>query len=241
MKKFGGGKEVDAQERSDKQSGKGKYKEAATWEASRVHQMEVSEHRGWKVAWALGACLVLSWAAIVFMMPLKETVPYVVRVDSSTGIPDILTTLNTEKVEFDEVMDRYWLARYVRARESYDWYTLQEDYETVGLLSASDVGKIYASAYEGDNALQKKRANRIRVTVEIISIVPTPNRTATIRFRTRTAPPDGGSPPEVANYVATIAYQYKPRTSMKGSDRLVNPFGFVVTSYRVDKEMGGGL
>lgn len=224
-----------------KEAGKEKFAKAMSWEASRVHQLEVSERRAWRVVWTTGALVVLSWVAIVLMMPLKETVPYVVRVDSSTGIPDILTTLNSEKVEFDEVMDRYWLARYVRAREGYDWYTLQEDYETVGLLSNADVGRIYASQYEGENALHTRLANRVRKTVEIVSIVPTPNRTATIRFRTRTAPPDGSSPPEVATHVATVAYQYKQPSVMSNSDRLINPFGFIVTSYRVDTEMGGGL
>lgn len=218
-----------------------KFERAMSWEASRVHQLESSERKAWRVAWAAAATVVLSWVAIVLMMPLKETVPYVVRVDSSTGIPDILTTLNSEKIEFDEVMDRYWLARYIRAREGYDWYTLQEDYETVGLLSSSDVGAVYASQYDGENAIHNRLANRVRRTVEIVSIVPTPNRTATIRYRTFTAPPDGSADPEVATHVATVAYHYKQPSVMNTRDRLINPFGFVVTSYRVDREMGGGL
>lgn len=218
-----------------------KFEHAMSWEASRVHQLESSERKAWRVAWAAAVTVVLSWVAIVLMMPLKETVPYVVRVDSSTGIPDILTTLNSEKVEFDEVMDRYWLARYIRAREGYDWYTLQEDYETVGLLSGADVGAVYAAQYDGENAIHNRLANRVRRTVEIVSIVPTPNRTATVRYRTFTAPPDGSAAPEVATHVATVAYQYKQPSVMNTGDRLINPFGFVVTSYRVDREMGGGL
>jgi len=223
-------------------SGKGNtFAEAMTWEASRVHQMERSEQRAWRIAFAAAVLVILSWVAIVLMLPLKETVPYVVRVDSSTGIADIMTTLNSEKVEFDEIMDRYWLARYVRARETYDWYTLAEDYNTVGLLSAPDVGRLYAAQFVGDNSIEKRNANRIRTTVEIVSIVPTPNYTATVRYRTKTAPPDGSSAPVIASHIATIAYTYKRPSAMSGSDRLINPFGFVVLSYRTDEEMGGGL
>jgi len=214
---------------------------AMTWEASRVHQLERSEQRAWRIAFAAAVLVVVSWVAIVLMLPLKETVPYVVRVDSATGIADLMTTLNSEKVEFDEVMDRYWLARYVRARETYDWYTLEEDYNTVGLLSAPDVGRVYAAQFVGDNSIEKRNANRIRTTVEIVSIVPTPHHTATVRYRTRTAPPDGSSPPVIATHVATIAYTYKRPSAISGSDRLINPFGFVVLSYRTDEEMGGGL
>jgi len=228
--------------RKAKTPDKGKtFAAAMTWEASRVQQMERSEQRAWRIAFSAAVLVILSWVAIVLMLPLKETVPYVVRVDSATGIADIMTTLNSEKIEFDEVMDRYWLARYVRARESYDWYTLEEDYTTVGLLSATDVGRLYATQFVGDTSIEKRNANRIRITVEIVSIVPTPHHTATVRYRTRTAPPDGSSPPVTATHIATIAYTYKRPSVMPGRDRLINPFGFVVLSYRTDEEMGGGL
>lgn len=41
--------------------------------------------------------------------------------------------------------------------------------------------------------------------------------------------------PEPQRYIATIAYEYK-NAGMKDEDRLINPLGFQVTSYRVDKE-----
>lgn len=212
----------------------------ATWEASRVAALEVSERRAWRVAFAGLAVGVLAFAGIILMLPLKESVPYVVRVDKATGQTELLTQFNSKDLSFDEVMDKYWLATYIRARESYDWYSIQADYNTVNLLSNEDVARQYNAQFEGANALHTRRANRTKILVDIISIVPLENRTATIRYTTRQLNPDGTGVPAVANYVATIAYDYKPESRFSSSERLINPFGFVVNSYRTDREAVGG-
>lgn len=212
------------------------YDKALDWEASRVLLTEQSERRAWRWASTALCLLVLSWVAIVLMMPLKETVPYVIRVDSATGVPDIVTTMNQKGVAFDEVMDKYWVARYIRARETYDWYSLQEDYETVGMLSSGPVGKEYARLFAGESSLDKLNGAKVRRTVEVLSVVPSGTGTATVRFRTRTAPTDGSSPPSIAGWVATVSYEYRNPSIMQESYRLTNPFGFQVMSYRIDPE-----
>ncbi|HBN8448266.1 TPA: virB8 family protein [Pseudomonas aeruginosa] len=214
---------------------------AMDWEASRIQSIEKSERRAWKVAGAFGGGFVLSVLAITFMMPLKESVPYVIRVDNTTGVPDIVTALDTKGVGYDEVMDKYWMAQYVRARETYDWYTLQKDYNTVGLLSSANVGATYAALFEGKDALDKKYGSSVRATVEIVSVVPTGRGTGAVRFiktTKRVDDPDGAG--TVTKWVATVAYEYRNPSLIKESQRLVNPFGFQVLSYRVDPEMVGG-
>lgn len=211
------------------------YDRALDWEASRILLIERSERRAWRWASSALALLVLSWVAIVLMMPLKQTVPYVIRVDGATGVPDIVTTMSSKGVAFDDVMDKYWVARYIRARESYDWYSLQDDYDTVGLLSSLPVGKAYAGQFGGENGLDKVNGANVRRVVEVLSVVPTGNGVATVRFRTKTGPADGTSP-TVEGWVATVGYKYRNPSVMKESFRLTNPFGFQVMSYRVDPE-----
>jgi type IV secretion system protein VirB8 len=215
------------------------FDQAIDWEASRVQTIERSERRAWFVAFAGVAVTVLSWLAIVLMMPLKEMVPYVIRVDSATGVPDIVTALDTKGVGFDEAMDKYWMAQYVRARETYDWYTLQKDYNTVGLLSSSPVGASYAAQFEGKDALDKKFGSVVRATVEIMSIVPNGRGVGTVRFVKTTRRTDDDGPGTVTKWVATVAYEYRNPSLIRESQRLINPFGFQVLSYRVDPEMLG--
>jgi type IV secretory pathway component VirB8 len=136
---------------------------ALNWESTRINLVEKSEQRAWRVVTVLAICIVLLAVAIALMLPLKENTPYVIRVDNTTGVPDIVTAMDTKGVSFDEVMDKYWLAQYVRAHETYDWYTLQKDYDTVGLLSTARVGQEYAALFDGKGALDKTRCHRLEL------------------------------------------------------------------------------
>ena len=49
------------------------HDEAMDWEASKTLDREKSERRAWTVAILAGIMTVLSWLAIVLMMPLKTT------------------------------------------------------------------------------------------------------------------------------------------------------------------------
>lgn len=216
------------------------HDDAMDWEASKTLAREKSERRAWSVAILAGIMTVLSWLAIVIMMPLKESVPYVIRVDNATGVPDIVTAMDDKKVTGDEVMDKYWLAQYVLARETYDWHTLQQDYDKVGLLSSPNVGKAYAELFDGKDALDKRYGENIRATVKVISVVPSGAETGTVRFIKTTKRVDEEGPGASTSWVATIAFEYRNPSIIKESQRLVNPFGFQVLSYRVDPEMMGG-
>ena len=213
------------------------FTDALDWEAARALDLERSARRAWRVAGAAVGLTVLSWLALVLLLPLKQTVPFVIRVDSASGVPDVVTTLADWRVAYNDVLDKYWLAQYVRARETYDWYTLQKDYNTVGLLSAPVVGADYAKLFEGPEALDKKWSNAVRATVDIVSVVPTVKGTATVRFRKTTKRVADPGPGDVASWVATVAYEYRNPSKIKESLRLVNPFGFQVLSYRVDPEL----
>lgn len=212
------------------------HQEAMSWETSRVLQLEKSERRAWTVAAVSAVTVLLSWLAIVFMMPLKEAVPYVIRVDNATGVPDIVTTLKEKSVAGDEVMDKFWVAKYVRAHETYDWYSLQEEYETVNLLSSPGVAADYNKRFEGEGALDKTFGNNVRVTVAVASIVLSGKGVATVRFTKRIRTLADGRE-DVSQWVATIGYEYRGTAKLRESVRLTNPFGFQALTFRLDEEV----
>lgn len=214
------------------------YDEALNWEAAHVRLVEKSERRAWKIAGAFGTITVLLGIGIAGMLPLKQHVPYLVRVNAQTGAPDILTSLDEKSVSYDTVMDKYWLSQYVIARETYDWYTLQKDYETVGMLSSPSEGQSYASQFQGDKALDKQYGSNVRTSVTIVSIVPNGKGIGTVRFAKTTKRTNETGDGETTHWIATIGYQYVNPSLMSESARLTNPLGFNVTSYRVDPEMG---
>lgn len=213
---------------------------ALDWESSRTDLIARSERRAWFIA---KFCVLISALAIIamfFMLPLKEAVPFVVRVDNTTGVPDIVTAMRDVEITQEDALNKYWLATYIRARESYNWFTLQKDYNTVGLLSAKAVGADYASLFEGDDALDQRYGKKVDASIKIISIIPTTPTTATIRF-IKTIKRNGDKGPGTSTkWLASISFTYHTKLAMKDSERLVNPFGFKVLSYRVDPEMVGG-
>lgn len=220
---------------------KAPFAAAINWESSRIHAIERSERRAWLVALGAAILAIVAVVAIAGLTPLKESVPYVIRVDGTTGVPDLVTTIKDKAVTGDEVMNKYWLAQYVRARETYDWYTIQTDYNMVGLLSSPNVGAGYSQLFTGADALDKKFGKTVRATVEIVSVVPNGPNSGTVRFIKTTKRVDQeGASTTSQKWVATVAFEYRATTRIKESDRLVNPFGFQVMSYRVDPEMAGG-
>src|SRR5688572_24017654 len=63
-------------------------KEAASWDADReAHRRQTLRTTRW-AACAGWVCAVAATAAILVMSPLKQTQPFLIRVDSSTGVVD---------------------------------------------------------------------------------------------------------------------------------------------------------
>lgn len=233
-------KKIRPQPDPDLDKSNGPYDKELTWEASRIELIERSERKAWNVAKVMTALVVLSIAAIAFMMPLKESIPFLVRVDNVTGVPDIVTRMDEKTVTFDETMDKYWLARYVTARESYDWNIIQKDYDTVGLLSSPNVAAQYQQLFEGADSLEKRFGNRTKVEVKIVSVVPNGRGIGTVRFikEARNVDDPVGASSSITKWVATVGYEYKSVSLLRESSRFINPMGFQVNTYRVDPETG---
>lgn len=197
--------------------------------------------RNSKIAWRItAACIVVMGAAIgaiAGLTPLKSVTPFVIRVDNNTGATDIVTQLKASEKSYGETINKYWLAQYVRYRESYDWQTVQSTYDATNLLSAPPIQADFAKIYNNNPSaphLILKDQFKVIVKVNAISFV---GDMAQIRFEKHIIPLAAGNPtrPPVQKLIATVAFEYLNKP-LQEADRLVNPLGFQVTSYRVDPE-----
>lgn len=214
---------------------------AFTWETTRIALIEKSEHKAWVVAKTFGVCFVLSLASIAFMMPLKTVEPFVIEVDKSTGMSEILHLANTADIPVSEMMNKYWLSQYVLAREGYDWRTLNQEYIKVRELSLPNVFDSYASQYgtENKNSLESQFKDDKRIVVKLNTIVVNSDSIATVRFSKKLINNRTGNEEASNSWTATIGFEYFPDFKVTEERRIINPFGFKITSYRVDPEMGG--
>ncbi len=66
------------------------YAEAQAWDTDRLVRARRMERTAWWVAAAGWLCAVCAAAALALLMPLKHVEPFVVRVDNSTGVVDVV-------------------------------------------------------------------------------------------------------------------------------------------------------
>lgn len=193
-----------------------------------------------KIAWRIsGACLLLAGiavGAVAGLTPLKTVQPFVIRVDNNTGVTDIVTMMKQSEKSYGEISDKFWLAQYVRYREGYDWQVVQDTFNATNLLSSPEEQKLFSALYkENPNAPHKILKDQFRVVVKINAIAFV-GEMAQVRFEKVVVPLGGDqNAPPPQKYIATISYTYK-NAPMNDADRLINPLGFQVLSYRIDKE-----
>ena len=209
---------------------------ARAFESAEIDRVRSSAKTAWRIS---AACLLiagLSVGAVAGLTPLKAVQPFLVRVDNNTGFTDIVTTLKHQEQSYGEVIDKAYLSRYVRDREGYDWYTVQDTFDEVNLMSdpalQADLVRLYK---DSPNAPHKVLTDRFRINVKILS-VSFIGKTAQVRYEKTMIPLTSEKtvlPPQ--RYIATISYEYRD-VSMPDEARLINPLGFTVTSWRTDKE-----
>jgi type IV secretion system protein VirB8 len=206
-----------------------------------IREVLRSRRAAWRTAAGAGVFGIVALAVLGVQIheSSQPVPPFILRVDNATGQTDVLSVMKTRQDSYGEVIDQFWLNQYVLHRESYDYQTIQADYNATGLMSAPDVAAEYHHVFEGDQARDKVLADRARILVETESppVVNAATSTATARFTT-VVHWKSNKPDEVRHWIATIAYRYV-NSPMKPQDRLINPLGFQVMSYRVDPELRG--
>lgn len=210
------------------------FDKARRFDQDRLIHVERSARIAWFVAISASVVAVVSVFAIAGLTPLKTVEPFVVRVDNSTGIVDVVSALTATAGTYDEAVTKYFAARYVRAREGYVWSEGEQNFRTVALLSTQLEQSRFAASYRGSNPDSPQntygRSTTSRINIVSISLINA--NVASVRYmRTVTR----GDDVRTTHWVATLTFSYV-NAPMSSTDRLVNPLGFVVSEYRADPE-----
>ena len=224
-------------------------KKSIDFESNIIAQVKRSERRAWVVTFCCLAVTVCLVAAIAYMLPLKEKVPYLVTVDlkrSTSTVSHLRDDVAYTGVYASEALNRSFVARYVQAREGYDWDTInQHDWEFVASMSNEVLRTQYVKQFDGSDKSPEKRWGREHaLRVNVNSIVfhgldeekRKPPSGATVRFEKWKFEKATGRSEYLSSHVATLNYEYKTNLKMSDQLRLRNPLGFQVTAFRVDDE-----
>ncbi|EPW4217459.1 virB8 family protein [Campylobacter jejuni] len=217
---------------------KNDFNSAMDYEASFRYLIDKSNKRAWLIAFVSIFIAIISIVAVVLLTPLKTIEPYVIRVDNTTGMVDILTMLDEKEISSNEALDKYFISQYIKAREGYYYELLNQDYLLTQLMSSEKVANEYRAWYEGENARDQILKNSNEVNVQILSIVLGNSngvKTSTIRAKIITKNLNTRGLSE-STKVITLSYDYILAKASE-ENRILNPLGFKVTNYRIDEEI----
>jgi type IV secretion system protein VirB8 len=211
-------------------------KEARSWETDRVQAERRSRRVAWAVAGGFGVLAAMGVGGTVLMATRPPAPPSVIRMNDTTGIVDILSTITDAKATYAETVDKYFLGLYIRYREGYTRELAEEYYYNVGLMSCAFEQQKYYKDFEPRNAKSPIRvygdSGKIRTQIKSTSFIqPGYALVRYVKEITR-----GNDEPTVTHWAATVRYAYAGAASMSERDRGINPLGFQVCEYRNDAD-----
>ncbi|SEK69571.1 type IV secretion system protein VirB8 [Pseudoxanthomonas sp. GM95] len=229
---------------------KAAIQKAVNYELTIADMAKRSEKRAWQVATgAIVLSLVLA-GGYFMLLPLKERTPFLVMADPYTGnvqASRLVSDVLDKTITANEAINRANVERYVMARESYDpdlHGTPLGGWRQTHVTSAPDVAAAYRLQVSKNNPSsplsQFGRLASVRVRILSTVLVRTPDgkgfRGATVRFQRLKYDKKNGATIPIDNKLATIDYGYKSNLRFEDQDRVLNPLGFQVTTYRVDAD-----
>ncbi|MFS8056324.1 type IV secretion system protein [Rhizobium sp. BR 317] len=215
------------------------YQSGDIWEQEVVKRAKRSRTLAWFVTTIFGGITLLSLLALVMLVPLKSFEPYIVEVDKSTGYVEVKTGLTRPASLTDQqAITQANIVRYIRAREGYDPYAIEQNFGIAALLSTGNAARELQELYSAANAKNpaKVYGKTKRVTTEIASVTFPNGSTGIVRFST-TELSDTDS--ITSHWIAVVRYRYTD-TPATNEWRFENPLGFQVYDYRRDQETVSG-
>ncbi|HEV8692684.1 MAG TPA: type IV secretion system protein [Lysobacter sp.] len=223
---------------------------AANFEVTIADMARRSERRAWMVAWlAILMALILA-GGYFFFLPLKEKVPYLVMADAYTGtstVARLTGNFGDQSITASEALNKSNISHFLLARESYDFSQFgQRDWNTVHAMATPLVSSGYAKLYSKTNPANphtlfgKNKSIRVKIlSLQLQDGAANTNATpksATVRFQRSLYDKVSGASEPLDSKIASVEFVYKSNLKMDEPNRVLNPLGFQVSSYRVDND-----
>lgn len=219
----------------------GYFQEAASWDRDRVLNAQRSARVAWRVAGAGWVCAVTSGASLLLLMPLKRVEPFVVRVDSSTGIVDVVP-LYAGNASLDQSVTRYFLTHYITVCERFNFATAESDYEECGAFHSARRNQVWSALWSKNNPNSPlnlhKDGSTVRAQVVSVSFFQRGNGVADLaQVRYVKALRQGSDGEEqLTHWIATLQYVYTAPSKDPGIRRW-NPLGFKIVELVTEPEV----
>jgi len=183
------------------------------------------------------AGLGFSIASVATLNASKTFEPFLIQVEENTGIVTTVDKKSMEKYTADEAIIKYFLVKYIQARDGYNADDFQYFVSKVArTLSATDVYRSFRAEIDGANKSSPIHLGRGAVReVEIKSLSKLEPKRWQVRYAVVEYRMPDYSEKNREHFIATINFDFL-NVDLSQSERYINPLGFQVLSFRKDKE-----
>jgi type IV secretion system protein VirB8 len=220
---------------------KGYFAEAASWDADTRAQGRRTVRLALGVATVSWLAVLALAGALMLLMPLKRVEPFVVRVDNTTGLVDVVPVY-TGGGGVPEAVTRYLLTHYVTVCERFNFSTAESDYEECGSFHTAERNQAWYALWNPTNPASPlnvyKDGTSVRASVSSVSFFKRASGVADlaqVRY-VKAKRAAGSATEEMTHWIATIQYVYAS-PSADPKVRGWNPLGFKIVDFRPEPEV----
>jgi type IV secretion system protein VirB8 len=217
------------------------FREGTSWDDDRVAEAHRSARAGWRVAGAGWVCAVTGGASLLLLMPLKRVEPFVVRVDNTSGVVDVVPVYAGDAT-LDQAVTRYFVTHYITICERFNFETAESDYEECGAFHAAQRNQAWSTLWNKNNPASPlnvhKDGSTVRAQVESVSFFQRGNGVsdlAQVRY-VKAERQGSGAAEHLTHWIATLQYVYT-EVSKDPRVRRWNPLGFKIVELVSEPEV----
>lgn len=210
-----------------------KIQQTRNWFEERYETILVQRNMVVVLAALLLLLAIVAVASVTYIINIRQFDPFVIQIDDTTGLAKIVTPTGSEVISGDDAIAKYFMQRYIKARETYnpvDFETRAR--QTVRLLSSNNVYWAYRGFLRDETknpSIIYGQKNTTYIDIKSWSEI------APKQFLVRFSITESGGAKRVFNKVAVIKYDF---IAMELTDEEfeINPIGFQIIGYRVDED-----
>jgi type IV secretion system protein VirB8 len=191
-------------------------------------------------------CSIAATFSISQLVPLKSVEPFVIQVDQKSGITQVVDPLKAKELTANESINQYFMAQYVRARETF-LGTPERNYLNYNLVRVLSEPTVFTK-YQHDIILSNPDSPGARLgtagvrevrisSIKFLDKHSLPNGAEARRYLIKATVHEGtsGSLPKHMSKLILMEFKYT-ELELSIEDRYLNPIGFRVLSYRIDDD-----
>ncbi|RTK93108.1 MAG: virB8 family protein [Rickettsiales bacterium] len=176
---------------------------------------------------------IISIGVIAYVVNAKRFDPFVIQIDDTTGVAQIVNPMSSNVLSGNEAMAQYFIKKYVIARETYN----PVDFDTgakkiIRLLSNNAIYWDYRNYIKNESIDPRIKYGQKNTT---FLLVKSWSKLSDTKFMLRFSINETSGAKKVFNRIAVVEFRYVP-LALTESDKDINPVGFQVTGYRVDDD-----